>query len=199
MFEIQIQQGSKHYNYQWIFKDINFTFKSANQYAIIGSNGVGKSTLLSCISGSLSLNKGLILYTKDAKSIDVSEVYKYLFIITPYTDLIEEMTLKELFTFFRTFKFSHYTFLDFLAYLDLKNVNNKIISTYSSGMKQKVKLALAFSFEIPILLLDEPTTNLDQNNIKWYLNKIEDLSDRLIIIASNDKREYDFCKHQISL
>ncbi len=193
MLTIEVQKAEKRYHDQLIFKNFTFSFKSPIKYAITGQNGTGKSTLLACLSGFISLTKGQISYIKEDILIDASYIYKYLFVVSPYTDLIEEMTLKELFIFFKQFKTTSYTYLDFKAYLDLKNIDYKYIKVYSSGMKQKVKLALAFCFDIPLLFLDEPTANLDEANSSWYLDNIQKLSNRLIIIASNDKREYSFC------
>ena len=76
----------------------------------------------------------------------------------------------------------------------------KYIDDFSSGMKQRVKLAQAIFSETPVLMLDEPCTNLDENGVQQYLSWMEQFAkQRLVIIASNDEREYAFCKEHISL
>ena len=82
--------------------------------------------------------------------------------------------------------------------LDMKKHENKTLRDFSSGMKQKVKLALCIYSDSPILFLDEPTSNLDNNNIEWYQQKISKVKEtKIIFVASNQQYEYDFCDSTI--
>ncbi len=82
----------------------------------------------------------------------------------------------------------------------LQNATNKQIRYYSSGMKQRLKLAQAFFSNTPILLLDEPTTNLDADGIALYHQLIKNYTaDKLVIVSSNDKQEYEFCEEVIGI
>jgi ABC-type multidrug transport system ATPase subunit len=77
---------------------------------------------------------------------------------------------------------------------------NKLLKYYSSGMKQRVKLALAFCSDTPILMLDEPTSNLDTQGVDWYLSLIQQFAqNRLTVICSNQEHEYNFCKHSLDI
>lgn len=171
-------------------------------YAITGHNGSGKSTLLQCIAGSLYINEGSINYTIDDKAIEPEEQFNYFSICAPYLEVIEEMTAKEFLSFHSSFKpfmegFNPDNILDEVG---LKNAKDKQIRYYSSGMKQRIKLAQAFFSDSPILLLDEPCTNLDQKGIQLYNSLISSLcKNRLVIISSNDKTEYASCTEEISL
>jgi ATPase subunit of ABC transporter with duplicated ATPase domains len=89
---------------------------------------------------------------------------------------------------------------ELLEILGLEKHKSKAISQFSSGMKQRVKLALAIFSEVPLLLLDEPSTNLDSQGLSWYLKLIQQYaSNRILVICSNDPREYDFCEKKITL
>jgi ABC-type multidrug transport system ATPase subunit len=102
------------------------------------------------------------------------------------------------------FKFKTYkTGIDKAAIIDLLNLpgsSNKLIRYFSSGMKQRLKLALAFCADTPILMLDEPTSNLDAQGVEWYLSLVQQFAkDRLTIICSNQEHEYSFCQHRLSI
>jgi ABC-type multidrug transport system ATPase subunit len=132
----------------------------------------------------------------------LSEVYQYLSYAAPYIDLIGELTLYEMIRFHQQFK----TFQDKLSptevidLLDMKRSRNKPVKNFSSGMKQRLKLALNICTDTPLLLLDEPTSNLDQQGVEWYLSLIDRFQqDRLIVVASNVPADFQFCKHMINI
>jgi len=193
---------SKRFNYQWIFQNFTKAFTSGNSYAILGPNGSGKSTLLQVLSSHLIPSEGSLTYSTDDTNTDIEEVYKELCIAAPYMSVPEEFTLDELLRFHNRFK-SWRTDIDASAVKDilsLSNTKNKQISFYSSGMKQRIKLVLAFLTQGKLLLLDEPTSNLDTQGVDWYQSLIQNYSaDRLLIIASNQKHEFEFCNEQIDI
>lgn len=200
--KISLEHIGRRFNREWIFKNVNYEFVGGQTYAVLGANGAGKSTLLQVISGSLTSSEGNIHYFKDDKEIDPEDVYSHQSIAAPYLELIEEFTLSELIDFHFQFKnyrtgFNKQALIDLLG---LKNAEFKPIKYFSSGMKQRVKLALAFCSNTEMLLLDEPSSNLDQQGIEWYLELCSKLcSDRLVIICSNQEQEYSFCQHRINL
>ncbi|MDB5285942.1 MAG: transporter ATP-binding protein [Mucilaginibacter sp.] len=200
--QITLENIGRRFNREWIFREINYTFNSKGSYAILGPNGSGKSTLLQVLNGSLVPSSGAISYTKDGNAIEPENVFNYLSLAAPYLELIEEFTLNEMVDFhfrFKTFKSG----IDKNALnniLNLKGSENKMIRYFSSGMKQRLKLALAFCADTPMLMLDEPTSNLDTQGIDWYLNLVEKFSaNRLTIICSNQEHEYSFCRERLSI
>jgi len=203
---ISLINTGKRFNRDWIFRHINFQFSRGNIYAIIGPNGSGKSTLLQLIAGALSPSEGRLTYHRnnntDDKSADTApeDVYLQIAFAAPYMELIEEMTLREFLLFhekFKPFK-STVTIQDIIRIIGLENATNKQIRYFSSGMKQRVKLAQSFFSDTPALLLDEPCTNLDKEGVSLYRQLINDYgNNRLVIISSNDPVEYDFCDEQI--
>jgi len=199
--EITLDNVGRRFNKEWIFKNINFEFSSNKKYAVLGPNGSGKSTLLSIILGSLTTSEGEIKY-KHIKDLRVEDIYQYLSFAAPYLDLIEEFTLQETLAFHFQFK-AYAKGLDansVLELLGLKKSQDKALKYFSSGMKQRTKLALACCTDSPILILDEPTSNLDAQGISWYLELIEKFAgDKMVIVGSNQEHEYAFCSERLHI
>lgn len=199
--KISLDQAGRRFNQEWIFRNFSYEFSSPGKYAVLGPNGSGKSTLLSLILGNLSPSEGKVRY-EEGKEILVDHIYKYLSFAAPYLDLIEEFTLEETIDFHFKFK-GLYKGMNKEAVLELLGLvksQDKALKYFSSGMKQRTKLVLAFCTDSPILLLDEPTSNLDNQGVDWYLSLIEHFTDqRLVIVGSNQEAEYSFCDHFIQV
>ena len=200
--KIILEQIGRRFNREWIFKNVNYTFETGRSYAILGANGSGKSTLLQVISGSLTSSEGIVNYFNNEVEVDIENVFPELSLAAPYLDLIEEFSLSEHIDFHFQFKKFRkgYDKTSLIALLNLMHSEHKALKNYSSGMKQRVKLALAFCSDTKVLLLDEPTSNLDQQGIEWYRSLISRFStDRLLIICSNQEHEYSFCGERINV
>lgn len=195
--KITLENITKRFNREVIFKNINYELSSGKKYAIIGPNGSGKSTLLQVISGYVRPSAGRLLY--DNRTIEEQPVFDKLAIVTPYLELIEEFTLSEQFDFHFKFKESKLSKEAFLNKCYLKDAENKQVKYFSSGMKQRLKLALALFSNVELLLLDEPTTNMDQQGVDWYKNQVKEISDKLVVVASNQTFEYEFCTDTINI
>jgi len=190
--EISLDQISKRFGYEWIFKNVNLDLTSNNIYGLKGPNGSGKSTLMQILSGHLSPSEGTITFSQNNNDIQRADIYKSISYSGPYIDLINQFTLNEMLDFHFKFKES---LLDskkeMIRTMQMEKSKDKQLAFYSSGMRQRVKLALSLFSRTPILLLDEPSTNLDQKGIDWYQEMLESFSnDRLIIVASNEARDY---------
>ena len=200
--EILLNDIGRRFNRDWIFRNLSYSFKKGSSYAILGRNGSGKSTLLQIIAGSLSQSEGSIEILVDGKSIESEELYQSLTIAAPYLELIEEFTLSEMIDFHFGFK-KYIPGLDkekLLELLDLKASKNKAIKYFSSGMKQRTKLALAICSDTDLLLLDEPASNLDTQAITWFQDLIKDYTEnRIVIVCSNQEHEYFFCQNQLQM
>jgi ABC-type multidrug transport system ATPase subunit len=192
MTKIELRHISKKFNRQWVFKDVSHLFKPAAKTAIIGTNGSGKSTLLKIISAAELPSEGKVIYHGNEGTIDLNEAYKTISFAAPYMDLPEQLTPEELFQFqlkFKAFQ-EKLSFDAFLEAIQLSNARNKLISNFSSGMKQRLKLGLAICCESDVLLLDEPCSNLDKQGIKTYHQLMNRFSkDKTVIISSNEQAE----------
>jgi len=201
--QIHLTAASKRFNKEWIFSNLDFSFTTGQHYALIGNNGSGKSTLLQIIAGYIGLTKGTIHWTSNSgEGIDSANVFQYISIAAPYLELVEEFTALEQIDFHQQFKplQTGLTPIELLEKIGLGNAANKQIRNFSSGMKQRLKLALAIFDQAPILLLDEPCSNLDQEGIQTYHQLMQAYAmHKLIIVASNDPQEYQFCSQQLAL
>ena len=201
--QIQVNAASKRFNTEWIFSNLDFSFTAGQHYALIGNNGSGKSTLLQIIAGYIGLTKGTIHWTNAAgDDIDSANIFQHVSIAAPYLELVEEFTALEQIAFHQQFKplQNGLDSIELLEKIGLSNAANKQIRNFSSGMKQRLKLALAIFDQAPILLLDEPCSNLDQEGIQTYHQLMQAYAmHKLIIVASNDPQEYKFCSQQVSL
>lgn len=198
--KISLEHISKRFLQHWIFKDIDYTFSGTGTYALLGPNGSGKSTLLRIISGMQSPSKGKVLYEVYEKKVEASGIFPYISFSAPGQEIVEEFTLTEFLDFHFSFKkrLNGISTPDIIRAINMQDAADKPIADYSSGMKQRVKLAQAIFSDTPILLLDEPCTNLDQAGVEQYRDWIDTYGkDRMIIVASNDVREYYFCREQL--
>lgn len=199
---ISLEKTGKRYNYEWVFRNIDFTFEKGNCYAILGPNGSGKSTLLQIIAGSLSASEGKITFDLNNAPLSHDLIFRYLSLSAPYLELIEEYTFAELLHFQKQFKpfINHISVEEIAAAVNLENALHKQIRYYSSGMKQRAKLAQAVFSDAPLLLLDEPCTNLDTAGIKMYQELVrKQIPDKLVIISSNDPKEYEICNRELHI
>jgi len=203
--KIILKDICKRYNNEWIFKNLNYEFNSNNSYVILGANGAGKSTLLQLIAGNILPSTGEISYSLNSTGINSENIFFHLAIAAPYMELLEELTLIESLKFHSYFKpfitdYHNDKIIDLLGFTKSKELQ---IKYYSSGMKQRVRLALAILSKTPLLLLDEPLTNLDREGIKWYLNLMNDTDinrERLVIVCSNQREdEYNFCDEELNI
>jgi len=197
--QINVTNLGKRYNREWIFRNFSYVFTAGKKYAITGPNGSGKSTLLQVLASAIIHNEGDVQYTADS-TFSNEDIYKKMAIAAPYLELIEEMTTLEMLAFHAQFKTLQLPITKIIQIVALENAAHKQIRYFSSGMKQRLKLAQAFFSDTPILFLDEPTTNLDADGIALYRSLINNYTkDKLVIISSNDKQEYDFCDETIAL
>lgn len=198
---IEASNLGKRFNRDWIFKNVSITVESYSSLAITGSNGTGKSTLLQVLSSLTVPTLGTVSFFSDSQKIDDSELYKRISYVSPYQEIIEEMTLTELLRFHQSFKqLSIQDSTAFAAYCGINKGQNKEIRHFSSGMKQRAKLGLALLSDTPLLFLDEPTSNLDEQGSKWYLSEVNKLiGKKTIVVASNIPEEYSFTNQVVRI
>ncbi len=193
---IRLDALGKRYQRHWVFRNLSFEFAPCSRTAILGQNGSGKSTLLRIIAGMQPPSTG----NMEWEGTSQQEVFKKVSFCAPGMELPEELTLLEALEFHFSFKktLAGMSLSSVIELVGLRAAARKPIGDYSSGMKQRVKLAQAFFSETPVLLLDEPCSNLDEAGVEQYLEWIENYTvNRTVIIASNDPREYRFCEAEL--
>ncbi len=198
---INIHNAAKWYGREIVFRNLSYAFQSGTQYAILGPNGSGKSTLLLVIGGYITPNQGVVTYQDhEQRQISTENIYRYIAIVAPYLELMEEFTLAEQVRFQQQFR----PFIDGFGpdgvteVLGLQKHAHKEVRNLSSGMRQRLKLALCILGDAPVLLMDEPLMNLDQKGQDWFHELVNNyLGDRLVIVCSNRREEYAFCQQQL--
>ncbi len=203
MVRIELNKIGKQYNSDWIFSDLSCDLSPENPTVILGSNGSGKSTLLQVILSAITPTLGEVKYLRDGLKVPVENAFRLMSVSAPYLELIEEFTLEEMVNFHRRLKpfVRNYTAMDITRICRLEASLQKPIRNFSSGMKQRVKLALALLSDTPVVLLDEPTSNLDQAGTDWYNELVVQYTkNRTVVVCSNSLRhEYDFCTQSLNL
>ena len=129
-------------------------------------------------------------------------MYNHVSYAAPYIELIEEFTLGEALDFHQKFKplLPGIRTADVIDLLAFPKAKDKQVRHFSSGMKQRLKLALAICSASSLLLLDEPTTNLDAQGVDWYLALTERfIGSRTVVVASNVAVDYGFCGEVIDI
>lgn len=201
--QISLHDTGKRYNREWIFRHVSLQFAPGIAYAITGPNGSGKSTLLQVIAGAIQHNEGKIDYyagPDEQSQVSADLVYHNIAIAAPYLDLVEEMTALEFLAFHAGFKKLTQDHGSILSETGLSKAANKQIRYFSSGMKQRLKLAQAFFSDASVLLLDEPTSNLDEEGCNLYHHLLSRMAGgKLVIISSNDPEEYRICQEVIPI
>ena len=190
---ISVNDLSKRFNREWIFRHLTFDFLPGQTYAITGPNGSGKSTFLQVAWGQMPQTSGSITYKKGSDTLDVEEVFEHISIATPYMDLIDEFTLKEMLDFHFSLKSIRpgFSVEDLLRIMYLEKAAEKQIINFSSGMKQRLKLGLALYTQADAYFFDEPGSNLDHTAFEWYKQELNRLPRRaMVFIASNNADEY---------
>lgn len=201
--KLELKNLGRRFNKEWIFRGVNAVIDAQNPTVLFGHNGSGKSTLLKLLSASELPSEGEIVYSTSENIISPENIYKHIGMAAPYMELPEEYTLGELLTFNLKFKpfINNYTKEDIASIAYLEDAFNKQIKVFSSGMKQRLKLALALFTENKIILLDEPTSNMDERGVQWYKSQVEEATKgKTVIICSNAHvEEHFFCTQEIDI
>ena len=201
--QITVQDLGKRFINDWVFRHLNLQLLENQAYAITGPNGSGKSTFLQIIAGIQPATEGTLSYQYQQAILSPEFLFRHLSFAAPYQELIEEMTLTELVKFHLRFRkfYDNLSVTAFLEIIRLAHARHKPVQFFSSGMKQRLKLGLALFSESALLLLDEPTSNLDKEGFAWYQEQVlQHRHQRLILLASNQPSEYEFfCEHIIAV
>jgi len=195
--EIRLQNIAKHFGREVVFQNVDLTLASGSRTAILGANGSGKSTLLQLIGGALIPTAGSIEHRINEGLVAQEEVYRHIAIAAPYLGLYEDLSLRQVIDFHARFKplRGGLEVQDVARITYLEPALEKPVMHFSSGMKQRLKLALAILSDTPLLLLDEPASNLDAEAIAWYRALLlEHVDGRTVLVASNRQAaEHDLC------
>ena len=199
---IRLQQLGRRFQRQWLFRAVDAEFFKGDRVAVLGGNGSGKSSITSMIAGFLSPSEGEIEWFNEGQKIASENWWQKVAWCSPALDLplglsIEEVV--ELYFQMRGFRMNC-SKESVLQALELNAHLSKPLSQLSSGMRQRVKLMLAFSIDAEVLILDEPTAHLDTQSIAWYKRHLSEARHHFVFVASNhDQNEIVFCNKIIEI
>lgn len=186
---------SKTFGRETVFKGVDLVLEPGSRTAILGPNGSGKSTLLQVIAGAAMPTSGTVAHELNGITLEAELVYRHISIAAPYLGLYEELSLQEAID-------THCAFKRFRGNPSVKDVARtallekdlqKPVRNFSSGMKQRLKLTLAILSDTPLLLLDEPGSNLDAKGLDWFRDLLNaNLDGRTLVVASNRQAEETF-------
>ncbi len=209
MINIKLDNLGKKFHREWIFRNLSAEISTGDKLVILGGNGSGKSTLLQVISGFVTPNEGGLSYIHAQKesgvfiNIEAEKIKNNISFASPYIQLVEDFTATELVEHIQLFKpfIKNKPAEEILEICQLSHTKNKYIRHFSSGMKQRLKLGLAILAKTPVVLLDEPLSNLDKKAAQWYSELVADYTvDRTVIVCSNAiQEEYAFCTTEINV
>ena len=201
--QITLNNATKSFGREVVFRNVEHVFASGSRTALLGPNGSGKSTLLMLVGGALMPSKGSVVHAVNDTVVPEEEVYRHVAIAAPYLGLYEELSLAETVLNHARFKplKNGLTATDVARIAYLENALEKPVRNFSSGMKQRLKLALAILSDTPLLLLDEPTSNLDAKAIAWYGDLLrEHVDQRTLLVASNrQEAEFALCTERVEV
>jgi heme exporter protein A len=203
MYSLNVEGICKHYQRTMLFENISFSLAQGDVLAITGWNGSGKSTLVRIIAGLVRPSAGRVQMMVDEKVVPKERRRRFLGLVAPALCLYEELTGLENLEFFcklRGVACDRSGCLDWMNQVGLNGQADKQCRDYSSGMKQRLKLVQAIIHNPPLLLLDEPCSNLDSNGMKIVERIVSAQQEKgMTIIASNEKREVDYASRIINL
>jgi len=196
-YSVEAVELNKSFGRRLIFNDLHFKFDKSGIYGISGPNGSGKSTLVKIIAGIIGASKGKIIHKANDKQIVDENLHNHIGFVSPYLILYEEFSTYEnmkLFAEIRGVKFNSERVDYLLEKFLLFKRKDDLLKTYSSGMKQRVKFIFALMHSPELLILDEPTSNLDDEgkNSVYELIK-EEGQKNIVLIASNEKYDLEVC------
>ena len=195
---------SKKYINKLVFKGVNFELLQGDSLAVTGRNGSGKSTLVKILSGLIKQTAGEINLSIDGNEVIHEKRFLHYGLISPYLNLYDELTAFENLNFFYKLKCKDSNGEDKINLL-LEKVNllkrkDDFVKDYSSGMKQRLKLAFSVISDPKVLFMDEPRSNLDEEGIAIAYGIAEEQKQRgILIIATNEKEDTSLCNKFLSV
>lgn len=185
-----------------LFRRLAFRVTPEAPLAITGANGAGKSTLVQVLAGLLTPRKGRVELVLEGRAVPEAQRPFACGLVAPYLQVYEGLTVRENLAFVaharRLDRLDART-ADVLALVGLTARADDLVSTFSSGLKQRVRYAAALLPDPPVLLLDEPTANLDAAGFEMVARVRTRQAERggLLVVATNDPDEAAWCAQEV--
>ncbi|OPZ63763.1 MAG: putative ABC transporter ATP-binding protein YxlF [Firmicutes bacterium ADurb.Bin506] len=192
-FELSLDQVSRTFGSRRALKPLTASVSTGQVMVVTGPNGSGKSTLLKIVARLMRPTSGRVTWRSDGKELGIEASRTLLGMVSPDLTLYDELTAIENLAFFsrvRGVAGTRASSERILAELGLAGRGDDLVGAFSSGMKQRLKFAFALMHRPRLLLLDEPTSNLDEQGVLMVRGLIEAArNDTCIVIATNEPEE----------
>lgn len=202
-WQIEIRGVGKVYDERPVLQDISAKITAPGAWTILGPNGSGKSTLLKIIAGLLTPTDGEVVYLYNGERLTVQQRRQAVGMVAPDIALYRPLTAMENLRFFaqaRGIRVQDSDLLSLLEQVHLRSRAHDPVATFSTGMVQRLKVLTALVHRPPVLLLDEPGSNLDEAGMEFIRHTIrEQVKHGIVIVATNDTREMDYGEPLIQL
>jgi heme exporter protein A len=202
-YSLRLNSVSKYFGRRIIFKNIDLTIDESGIYGISGPNGAGKSTLVKIIAGILSPSTGKIIHSENGREIKSENLHNFIGFVSPYLVLYDEFTAEENIHFLsdiRGINVDKEKLDNLFVLFKLADRRKDLMKTFSSGMKQRMKFIFALIHSPQLILLDEPTSNLDDEGKETIYNLIKKKSEtNIVVIASNEGNDLSLCKRVLNI
>jgi len=193
---IEIQGLGKTYNNRWLFRDLDITIPDNSVVAVQGPNGSGKTTLLCILCGLVVASSGHVNIVLDGRQVTQAQKRMQLGLVSPELRLYDGLSAVENLEFFcavRGLPFSLPRARELLEFVGLAKRGRDFLGNFSSGMKQRLKYACALWHRPHILVLDEPTSHLDEKGAQLVAQIILEQRRRgMVVLATNEPAEIKF-------
>ncbi len=200
--EINLLNVGKRFNGRWLFRNVQNNWIKGDRVAVVGANGSGKSSLSSILAGYLTPTEGSVVLKDNGQLVQADEHWKHVSWTSPALQLPEQLSYMELFSQvkkLRGFR-ADWSIEKMESLMGLEKHRNQPIKSFSSGMRQRVKLVLSFALSADVLILDEPTAHLDSRGVDWYAQLVQQSNHAFIVVASNsNSEEIFFCNKELDV
>ena len=191
--QLQFENLHKRFGDRAVLRNVNARVEHGEALVVTGHNGSGKSTLLTVLAGLLRPDRGRVRILEDGREITRDERRRALALVAPDLTLYPELTALENLEFFarvRGLPVDSRGHEALLERLGLPGRGRDSVGTYSSGMRVRLKYAVALQADPHVLLLDEPTAMLDTGGVEVVEQIIAEQRRRgLLVLATNDPEE----------
>lgn len=195
-WQIELRRVVKVFDERPILRGISATIRSPGAWTILGPNGSGKSTLLRIIAGLLTPTEGEVVYLHNGERLSAQQRRQTVGMVAPDIALYRPLTALENLQFIARARGMHTRDGDLLAMLEQVQLRQRAhdpVATFSTGMVQRLKMLTALVHRPPVLLLDEPSSNMDETGTQFVRHIVrEQAKHGIVIVATNDTREMDY-------
>ena len=203
MLAIKVESLKKNFGERKVISSLNLELSQGESVAITGPNGSGKTTLLKLLLALLRPSSGKVTYFDNDRVLSREELRQRISFVAPYLSLYDQLSAEENLQFFTAVRGGNITGKEIdslLLRVGLEGRGMDLVLEYSTGMKQRLKYAVALSNKPDFLLIDEPSSGLDDSGKAMMTALIEEQRDgSIIIIATNEKEEYSLASQQCRL